>query len=121
MRLEQTLRGLESLATDPDNTAIRKSVRFDKNSGVLRELLVKLKVVGDVAQLLLNLTNRLEIGGSVQRITPAKEEGDEVTGNVATGDVQSLDVVVQHGRFVHGDNVCHAVTGVHNHAAAQTC
>ena len=120
VRLEQTLGSLEALATDADDTAIGKGVRFDENSGILGEPLVKLKVVGDIAELLLDLADGLEIGGSVQRIAAAQEEGDQVAGDIATGDVQTADVVVQHGRLVHGDNVRHTITGIHNHTAAQT-
>jgi hypothetical protein len=38
--------------------------------------------------------------------------------SVATGDVQAANVVVEYGRLVHGDNVCHTVTGIHNNRTA---
>jgi hypothetical protein len=96
MGLEETLGGLESLTADTDDTAVGKGVGLDQNSGILGQLLVQLKVVGNVAELLLDLADGLEIGGSVQRIAAAQKKGNQVAGDIPASHIQSLDVVVQH-------------------------
>lgn len=120
MRLEETLGCLEPLASNPDHSAIRKRVGFHQNSSVLREPLVELQIVGDVAQLLLDLAHGLEVRRPVEGVAAAKEQSDQVPGDVATGDVKSSDVVVQDCGFVDGDDVRHTVTGVDNDTAAKT-
>lgn len=121
VRLEQTLRRLEPLATHSDHAAVRQSVAFHKNSGVFAEPLVELQVVGDVAELLLDLSDGFEVGGSVESVTATEEEGDEVAGDVPAGDVESASEVVEDGGFVDGDNVRDAVSGVDDYAGAETC
>jgi hypothetical protein len=118
--LEETFGGLEALTANTNDTTIGEGVRLDKNGGILGELLVQLEIVGDVSELLLDLTHGLEIGGSVERIAAAEKERNKVAGDIATSDIQSTDVMVQYGRLVHGDDVCDTVTGINNHTAAQT-
>ena len=119
MRLEETLGGLEALATDADDATVGEGVGFHQDGGVLGELLVQLQVVGDVAELLLDLAHRFEVGRPVQGVTAAQQQRDQVTGDIATGHVQPADVVVQDGGFVDGDDVGDTVTGVDDHSAAE--
>jgi hypothetical protein len=95
--LEEALGGLESLTADTNDTAVGKGVRLDQDGGILGQLLVQLEIVRNVAELLLDLADGLEIGGSVQRIATAQEKGNQVAGNITASHIQSLDVVVQHG------------------------
>jgi hypothetical protein len=68
MRLEQALGSLEALAAHPDDPAVWERVGFDEHGSILAEPLVELEVVRHVAELLFDLADGLEVGGSVERV-----------------------------------------------------
>lgn len=76
--------------------------------------MIELKVVGDVAKLLFDLSCGLEISGTVQGVSTAGEEGDEVAGDVATCNVKTAGEVVENDGFVDWDDMSYSVTGVNN-------
>lgn len=121
VRLEETLGSLEPLAAHADDTAVGEGVGLDEDRRVFRELLVQFQIVRDVAQLLLDLAHGLEVGRAVEGVTAAEEKGDQVAGDVATSNVQSVDVVVQDGGFIDGDNVGDTVSGIDDDTTAETC
>jgi len=59
--------------------------------------LVELQVVGDVAQLLLDLSDGLEVGGAVESVAATEEKGDKVARDVSAGNVQPASQVIQNG------------------------
>ena len=120
MRLEETLGRLEALAADADDAAVGQGIRLDQHGRLLAQALVEHQVVRDVAQLLLDLPDRLEVGGPVERVAALQQQGDQVAGDVPAGDVEPPGEVVQHRALVHGHDVCDAVAGVDDHARRQT-
>jgi hypothetical protein len=105
MRLEQTLGSLKALTAHSDDPTVRESVRFDEYGCVLAEPLVELEVVRYVTKLLLDLANGLEIGSSVECVASPQQQGNQVSGDIATSDVQAAGEVVQNGTLVDGDNM----------------
>jgi len=89
-RIEEGLGSLETLSSDLNHTTIRKGVGLDEHGGLKSELLLEIKVVSDIAELLLDLTDGLEVSGSVEGITTEEEELDEVASDIATGDIKTL-------------------------------
>lgn len=121
MRLEETFWGLETLASYPNDSTVGKGVRLNQDGGIFGELLVQLQVVRNIAKLLLDLAHCLEICSTVQGVSTAEKESDQVPGNVATSNVQTADMVVQDCGFVNGDNVGDTITGINDHTTAKTC
>jgi hypothetical protein len=52
-----------------DNSTIRQFVRFDQHRCVVRQFVLKLRIERHIAQLLFDLSNRFEIGRSIECIT----------------------------------------------------
>ena len=117
--LEEAFRGLEAFAPHADDAAVGEGVGFDEHGGVFRQPLVEVQVVGDVAEFLFDLAHGFEVGGAVEGVPAAEEQGDQVAGYVAAGDVQAAGEVVEHGGFVDGDDVRDAVAGVDDHAGGE--
>ena len=120
VRLEKTLRRLEALAANTNDTAIGQCVRLDQDGCVFTETLIQLKIVRDIAELLLDLPHRLEVGRSVKCVAPPQQEGDQVARDVAARHVEPAREVVQHDGFVDGDNVRDTVARVDDDARAET-
>jgi hypothetical protein len=114
VRLEKTLRRLEALAANTNDTAIGQCVRLDQDGCVFTETLIQLKIVRDIAELLLDLSDSLKVGGSVERISSSQQQGDQVAGYVTSSNVQSASEVVQNSRLVYGDNMCDTITRVND-------
>jgi len=110
--LEEALRSLKSLTTDTDYTAVWEGVAFYQNSGLFGELMVEFKVVADIAQLFLNLTDGLKIGSTVKSIASAEEKADELAGNITTSNVEAAGKVVEDYALIYRDDVRHTVTGI---------
>jgi hypothetical protein len=120
VRLEETFGGLKTFASYSDNSAVRKSIGLHQDGCVFRKLFVQLQIIRNVTELLLNLAHGLEVGRTVQRVTAAEEKSDQIAGDIATRNIQSTDVVVKNGRFIHGNDVGDTITRVHDDTAAET-
>lgn len=120
VRLEKTLGSFETFRADTDDTAVGEGVGFDEHGGVFAELLVKGEIVRDVAELLLDSTDGFEIGGSVQGVTAAGEEGNQVACDVSSGDIESSGKVVEDGALIDGDDVGDTITAVYDDTRGKT-
>lgn len=110
MWLEQALWRLETLAADADGAAVRECVVLDEDCGFLSKLVIELEVVRHVTELLFDLTDGLKIGSTVKGVAAAEEETDQLSGDVATGDVEASDEVVEDYGLIDGDNVGYAIS-----------
>lgn len=118
--LEETFGGFEAFAANADHAAVGEGVGFDQHGGVFGQSLVQREVVGNVAELLFDLADGLEIGGSVEGVASTEEKGDQVSRHIATGDVQTSGEMVEHGRLVDGDNMGDTVAGIHDDTGGET-
>jgi len=120
VRLKQNLRSLETLSTDVDHAAIRQCVLLDEHSGLVGETLLEFEIVADVAELLLDLTDGLEIGGSVEDVAAEQQQLDQITSDIATGDIETSGQVGQRKTFVDGHNVRDTITRVDDDTSQKT-
>jgi hypothetical protein len=74
-----------------------------------------------VAQLLLDLPNGLEIGGTVKGVAAHEEQLDEIPCNIAASDIESTGKMRKSKAIVYGHDVCYTVSRVDNDAGRQTC
>merc|ERR1712187_376310 len=73
-----------------------------------------LEVQGDVAQLLLDVTDDLPLGGGGEGVAPLGEDPHQVVGQLTASQVQTDDGVGKGVTLVDGDAVGDTVTGVHD-------
>ena len=75
----------------------------------------------DVAKLLLDLPDSLEVGRTVESVAAHEQELDEVSCNVTTSNVESAGQVWKREAVVHGHNVCYTIARVDDDTGCQTC
>jgi len=88
--LKEGLGRLKTLSSDLDDTTVGELVGLHEDGGVGGKTLLKAEIASDVAELLLDLTDGLEISGAVKVVSAKLEELDEVLGDITTGDVETV-------------------------------
>ena len=92
-RLEEGLRASETLIANGDNLTVGKLVGLLKRrrGGSSGHFLLKVK--GDIAELLLDVSDNLTLGSGGERVASLSEDLHQVVSQVTTGQVQSEDSV----------------------------
>ena len=67
-------KNLEALAAELDDTAVGERESLLEHGRLLRQLALLRNVVRHVAELLLDLPHRLEVGRPVERVAPQQQE-----------------------------------------------
>merc|ERR1719284_2093528 len=104
-RLEEGLRGTEPLIANGDNLAVGKLIGLLKGGGGSSSGHLLLKVKGDIAELLLDVTDNLTLSGGGEGVAPLCEDLHEVIGEVTTSKVQSENSVGESVSLVDWDSV----------------
>merc|ERR1712073_59515 len=113
-RLEESLRAAETLITNGDDLAVGKLIRLLKGGGGSSGGHLLLEVQGDVAELLLDVTDNLALGGGGEGVATLGEDLHEVVGELTARQVKTDDGVGESVTLVDGDTVGDTVTGVHD-------
>merc|ERR1719295_323437 len=113
-RLEDGLGAAETLVADGDDLSVGQLVGLLEGGGGLGDVHLILEVEGDVAELLLHVTDNLSLSGGHERITALGEDLHEVVGQVASGQVETQDGVGEGVTLVDRDGVGNTITGVKN-------
>merc|ERR1711899_337113 len=112
-RLEEGLGAPEPLVADGDDLAVGKLVGLLEGGGGSSGGHLLLEVQGDVAELLLDVTDNLALGGGGERIATLSEDLHQVVGELTASQVKTDDGVGESVTLVDGDSVGDTVTGVH--------
>merc|ERR1719293_158532 len=112
--LEESLGAPEPLVADGDHLAVGKLVGLLQGGGGGGSGHLLLEVQGDVAQLLLDVTDNLPLGSGGEGVAPLGEDLHQVVGELAASQVQTDDGVGESVTLVDGDAVGDTVTGVHD-------
>jgi hypothetical protein len=118
--LEEGLCRLEPLRADLDDTAIRKGVVLDQNSGLMGKLGLELKIVANIAELFLDLPHGLEVSCAVESITTEEEKLDQVAGDITSSNIKATGQMGKSEALIHGDNVGHTITRVNDNTGQKT-
>merc|ERR1712184_185308 len=113
-RLEESLGAPESLVADGDDLAVGKLVGLLEGGGGGSGGHLLLEVQGDVAELLLDVTDNLALSGGGEGVATLGEDLHEVVGQLTASQVQTDDDVGESVTLVDGDAVGDTVTGVHD-------
>ena len=110
--LEERLGAPEALVSDGDDLSVGKLVALLEGGGGGSGGHLLLEVEGDVAELLLDVTDNLTLSGGGEGVTALSEDLHEVICEVTSGQVQTEDGVGKGVSLVDGDSVGHTVSGV---------
>merc|ERR1712096_188778 len=113
-RLEQSLGAAETLVADGDDLAVGQLVGLLQGGGGSGGGHLLLEVQGDIAELLLDITDDLALGGGGEGVATLGQDLHQVVGQLATSQVQTDNGVGESVTLVDGDTVGDTVTGVHD-------
>merc|ERR1711887_252621 len=119
-RLEESLRGTEPLVANGDDLAVGKLIRLLKGGGGGSGGHLLLKVKGDIAELLLDVTDNLTLSSGSERVTALSEDLHEVVGELMASQVQTKDGMGKSITLVDGDVVGDTIARVHDHTGGTT-
>merc|ERR1712102_35667 len=112
--LEEGLRGSESLVSNGDDLTVGKLIGLLEGGGGSGGGHLLLEVQGDVAELLLDVTDNLALRGGGERVATLGEDLHEVVGQLTASQVQTEDGMGEGITFIDGDTVGNAIAGVHD-------
>ena len=113
-RLEEGLRGTEPLIANGDDLAVGKLIGLLKGGGGGGGGHLLLEVKGDIAELLLDVTDDLTLSGGGERVTALSEDLHEVVGQLTASQVQTEDGVGESITLIDGDGVGDTIARVHD-------
>merc|ERR1719213_1060768 len=119
-RLEEGLGGTEPLVANGDDLTVGKLIGFLEGGGGSSGSHFLLEVKGDIAELLLDVTDNLTLSGGGERVTTLSEDLHEVVGELTASQVQAENGVGESITFIDGDIVGDTVNRVHDHTGGTT-
>merc|ERR1711884_72742 len=119
-RVEESLGATESLVTDGDDLAVGKFIGLLEGGGGSSGGHLLLEVKGNIAQLLLDVTDNLSFGSGGERVTSLSEDLHQVVGEFTSSEVKTEDGVGESITFIDGDSVGNTITRVHNNTGGTT-
>merc|ERR1711978_581651 len=118
--LEEGLRGTEPLIADGDDLTVRKFIRLLKGGGGSGGGHFLLEVKGNIAELLLDVTDNFTLSGGGERVTTLSEDLHEVVGELTASQVQTEDGMGESVTLIDGDGVGDTITRVHDNTSGTT-
>merc|ERR1711953_1012890 len=119
-RLEEGLRGTEPLVANGDDLAIGKLIGLLQGGGGSSSSHFLLEVKGNIAELLLDVTDNLSLSSGGERVAPLGEDLHEVVGELTASQVQTEDGMGESITFIDGDGVGNTITRVHDNTSGTT-
>merc|ERR1719410_2847407 len=119
-RLEESLGATESLVTDGDDLTVGKLIGLLEGGGGGSGGHLLLEVKGNIAQLLLDVTDNLSLGSGGERVTSLGEDLHQVVGEFTASEVKTEDDVGEGITFIDGDGVGDTIAGVHDDTGGTT-
>merc|ERR1719148_534750 len=119
-RLEKGLGGTETLVTDGDDLTVGKLIGLLEGGGGSGSGHLLLEVKGNIAKLLLDVTDNLALSGGGERITTLGEDLHEVVGQLTSSQVQTEDGMGKGITFIDGDIVGDTISRIHDHTGGTT-
>merc|ERR1712077_179418 len=113
-RLEEGLRGTEPLIANGDDLAVGKLVGLLQGGGGSSGGHLLLKVKSNIAQLFLDVTDNLPLGGGGEGVATLGEDLHQVVGELTASQVQTKDGMGKSITFIDGDGVGDTIARVHD-------
>merc|ERR1711902_402176 len=116
-RLEESLRAAETLIADGDDLAVGKLVGLLEGGGGSSSGHFLLEVKGDIAELLLDVTDNLALSGGGEGVASLGKDLHQVVSEVTASKVETEDGVGESVTLVDGDSVGDTVTRVEDNTS----
>merc|ERR1712177_67478 len=116
-RLEESLRAAETLIANGDDLAIGKLIGLLEGGGGSSGGHLLLEVKGNIAELLLDVTDNLALSSGGEGVATLGEDLHQVVGELTSSKVKTDDGVGKSITFIDGDTVGDTITGVHDNTS----
>merc|ERR1712128_7326 len=113
-RLKESLWAPEPLIANGDDLAVGKFIRLLEGGGGSSSGHLLLEVKGNIAELLLDVTDNLTLSSGGERVATLSEDLHEVVGQLKAIQVKTDNGVGEGITFINGDTVGDTVTRVHD-------
>merc|ERR1712055_24250 len=118
--LEQSLRAPEPLISNGDDLTVGKFIGLLQGGGSSSGGHLLLEVEGDIAKLLLDVSDDLTLSSGGERVASLGEDLHEVVGEFTASEVETKDGMGESITFIDGDGVGDTITGVHDDTSGTT-
>jgi hypothetical protein len=118
--LEEGLGATETLVTNGDDLTVGKLVALLEGGGGGSSLHLGIEVEGDVAELLLDVTNDFTLSSGGEGITTLGEDLHEVVSKIATGKIETEDGMGESITLIDGDSVGNTISNVEDDTSGTT-
>merc|ERR1719363_39059 len=116
-RLEEGLGGTEPLVANGDDLAVGKLIGLLEGGGGSSGGHFLLEVKGDIAELLLDVTDNLALSGGGERVTTLSEDLHEVVGELTSSKIKTDNGMRKGITFIDGDTVGDTISRVHDNTS----
>merc|ERR1712113_1382210 len=116
-RLEEGLRGTEPLIANGDDLAVGKLIRLLEGGGGSSSGHLLLEVKGNIAELLLDVTDDLALSSGGEGVATLGEDLHQVVGELTAGKIKTDNGVGKGITFIDGDTVGDTISRVHDNTS----
>ena len=118
--LEQSLRAPEPLITNGDDLTIRKLIGLLQRRGAGSSSHFLLKVKGNIAELLLDVSDNLPFSSSGESVASLSKDLHEIISKVPSSQIQPQDSMGKSITLIDRDSVRYTITRVHDDTSGPT-
>merc|ERR1719455_2806 len=115
--LEESLGASESLVSNGDDLTVGKLIGLLKGGGGSSSGHLLLEVKGNIAELLLDVTDNLPLGSGGEGVATLSQDLHQVVGELTASKVKTDNGVGEGITFIDGNTVGDTVTRVHDDAS----
>merc|ERR1712201_9499 len=116
-RLEESLRASESLIANGDDLAIGKLIGLLEGGGGSSGGHLLLKVKGNIAELLLDVTDNLALSSGGEGVATLGEDLHQVVGELTSSKIKTDNSMGEGITFIDGDSVGDTISRVHDNTS----
>merc|ERR1719430_2377031 len=113
-RLEECLRAPEPLITDGDDLTVRKLIGLLQGGGSSSSGHLLFEVEGDIAKLLLDVSDNLPLSSGGEGVSPLSEDLHEIVGQLPASQIQTDDGMRESITFIDRNTMGNTISGVHD-------
>merc|ERR1712042_204426 len=119
-RLEESLRATEALIANGDNLAVGKLIGLLKGGGGSSSGHLLLEVKGNIAELLLDVTDNLTLGSGGEGVATFSEDLHQVVGELTTSKIKTNNSMGEGITFIDWDTMRDTISRVHDNTSSAT-
>merc|ERR1711894_361938 len=118
-RLEESLRAAETLIANGDDLAVGKLIRLLKGSGGSSSGHLLLEVKGNIAELLLDVTDNLTLSSGGERVATLSEDLHQVVCELTSSKIKTDNSMGKGITFIDGDTMGDTISRVHDNTSGK--